>query len=178
MGKDDLSNCIPREEVEKKLAQGAADKVWMVTKLILAFVDKYGEEAWDVAKKVGWERGEWKAPRIEKAMKKAGANFNDPRDRRRLGREEVGFREYVQQTEDKVTVKPDGKVRVEYEITRCPWVDNWNEMGIPKELQVKLDSCLGHMSDQSTNKYFGTKYECDQGLARGRKSCKFVLEKL
>ena len=169
---------VTQEEVEKRLGRGASDKVWTVTSLILAFVDQYGDEVWEIVKKVGWARGERKAARIEKVMKEVGADFNDPRDERRYNREEVGFWEYVKQTEDKVTLKPDGKIRVEYEITRCPWVDTWNEMGLPKELQFKLDSCLGHMSDQANTQYFNTRYECDQGLPRGRSSCKFVLEKL
>jgi hypothetical protein len=169
---------ITQEEVVKRLGSSAADKVWTVTSLALAFVEKYGDEGWEIVKKIGWERGVRKAIRTEKMMKEAGADFNDPREKRRYGREEIGFWGYVEHTDDNVVVKPDGKIRVEYRITRCPWVETWNEMGLSKELQLKLDTCLGVQSDLAHNKYFNVKYECDQGMPKGRDCCKFVLEKL
>jgi len=170
---------VTKEDVSKRLGRGAADKSWTITSLALAFMDKYGEkEALEILKKTGYGRGERNGPRIEKLMKEAGANFKDPRDVRRYLRENVGFWGYVEHTDDNVVVKPDGKVRVEYRITKCPWVDTWNEMGIPLGLQFKLDSCLGIQSDTASMKYFKIKYECDQGLTQGRDCCKFVLEKM
>ncbi len=176
--KSQKGESVPREEVIKRLGRGSADKVWTVTSLALAYLDRFGEEALDLVKKIGYGRGVRNAPRIEKLMKEAGADFNDPREVRKYLRENNGFLGYVEHADDKVEVKPDGKIRVEYRITRCPWVDVWNEMGIPKEMQFKLDSCLGVQTDTATMEYFNIKYECDQGMPQGRDCCKFVLEKL
>ena len=173
-----LNQTLTQDEVVQRLGRGASDKVWVVTSLILAFMNEYGDEALEIVKKVGWARGERNAPRIEKLMREARANFNDPREMRRNLRESVGFLGYVEHADDNVVVNPDGKIRVEYRVRKCPWVDTWNEMGLSKELQLKLDSCLGLQSDMAITKYFNIKYECDQGLPRGRTCCKFVLEKL
>jgi len=165
--------------VTKRLERGAADKVWTITHMALALMKKYGEEeALEIVREAGYARGERNAPLIEKLMKEAGANFNDSRDVRRYLRENNGFWGVCEHTDDSVLTKPGGKVRVEYRITKCPWTDVWNEMGLSKELQFKLDSCLGLQSDLATFKYFEIKYECDQGMAKGRDCCKFVLEKL
>lgn len=172
-----VSGSVTRDDIVKRLGRGAIDKCFTVTHLALSFVDKYGEEAWESLKNTGWARGKRNGPRIEQLMKEAGANFNDPRDVRRYLRENVGFWGFVEHTDDKVVEKPDGKFRIEYRITRCPWVEAWDEMGLSKELQFKLDSCLGLQSDLASFGYFDMAYECDQGLAKGGPWCKFVIEK-
>lgn len=173
-----LSELVSKDEVVKRLGLGAKDKVWSITSLILAFVDKYGDDAWEIAKKFHKERGQRNALRMEKLMKEAGANFNDPRDWRRYLRENVGFWGYVEHTDDEVVTKPDGKIRIEYRITKCPFPETWNEMGLSKELQLKLDTMWGFQTDTISAKHFNLKYECDQGLPQGRSYCKFVVEKL
>ncbi len=169
---------VSQEEVVRRLERGAADKVWTITHLALALIEKIGEkDALEIVKKTGYARGERNGPLIEKLMQEAGANFNDPRDARRYLRENNGFWGVCEHTDDSVVVKPDGKVRVEYRITKCPWTDVWNGMGLPKELQFKLDSCLGLQTDMASMKYLGIHYECDQGMVKGRDCCKFLLEK-
>ena len=165
-------------ELLSTLAFAGSDKVWTVTRLALAFADKYGDEAFEILKKIGYARGERNAPMIEKLMKENGCNFNDPRHFRRYLRETTGFWGYVKDTDDSVVVKPDGKIKLEYRILKCCWAETWKEMGLSRELQVKLDSCLGYQSDMASTKYFNIKYECDQGLPNGRPWCKFIMEKM
>jgi hypothetical protein len=175
---NNLAEIVPQDEVARRLGLGAVDKVWMVTKLVLAFVDKYGEEGWEIYKKMIDDRCERKVLWMKKQMEKDGANFNDPRDIIKYSREYGGFWGYVEHTVDNVSVKPDGKVRVEYRITKCMLPEAWNEMGLSKEVQFKLDSIWGYLGDVGVLKQFDIKYECDQGLPQGRPYCKFVLEKL
>jgi hypothetical protein len=167
-----------KEEVKEQLEKGILDKIGLVSQIMIAFIEKYGEEAYDILKKVGWARGESAARRIEQMMQDAGADVNDPREVRKYLRKNAGFLEYTEHIEDNVEVNQDGKVKIEYRVTKCPWTDTWDKMGIPKEIQYKIDSCIGLQGDTAVTQYFNMKLECDQGLAKGEKWCKFMWEKL
>ena len=59
---------IPVDVVFDKLKKSSEDKVWLVTKIVLAFREKYGDEIFEILTKVGNEWGVRTAENVDKMI--------------------------------------------------------------------------------------------------------------
>ena len=167
-----------KEMALEKLQRNSDDKVWFISKLVLAFQDKYGDEVFDILKEVGTAWGKRTAENVDRMLDERGLDRNDPRNFRTCLRDFLGFLEGVEHQDEKVMPKEDGKLRVEYEITLCPFVKVWREMGIPNDIQEKLCLGIGNQGDITATTHHGIEYSSDLGLPKGTGPCKMVLDKV
>ncbi len=167
-----------KEMAIEKLNRCSDDKVWFITRLVLAFRDRYGDEVFDILKEVGTAWGQRTAENVDRMLDVRGLDRNDPRNFRTCLRDFLGFLEVAQHGNERVTDKEDGKIRVEYELQVCPYVKVWNEMGIPKGIQEKLCLGIGNQGDKTATAYHGIEYTSDLGLPKGTGPCKMVLDKV
>lgn len=172
------SELLTRELAVEKLTRCSDDKVWFITTLVLAFRDKYGEEVFDVLKAVGSAWGRRTAESVERMLGERGLDRNDPRSFRTCLRDFLGFLEVAQHGNERVIRKPDGKVRVEYDLQVCPFVRVWDQMGVPKDVQEQLCQGIGNQGDKVATDYHGIEYTSDLGLAKGTGPCRMVLDKV
>lgn len=167
-----------KEMASEKLNRANADKVWFITRLMLAFRDRYGDEVFDVLKEVGTARGERVAENVDRMLDERGLDRNDPRSFRTCLRDFNGVLEVARHGNERVIQKEDGKVRVEYELQHCPWVTVWDDMGVPKYIQEKLCLGIGNQSDITSTRCHGIEYTSDLGLVKGTGPCKMVMDKV
>jgi predicted hydrocarbon binding protein len=162
----------------EKLNRCSDDKVWFITKLVLAFRDRYGDEVFDILKEVGTTWGMRTAKNVDKMLKESKLDRKDPRNFRTCLRDFLGFLEVAKHGNEKVIQKKNGKIRVEYEIQVCPYVKVWDQMGIPKPVQEKLCLGIGNQGDKTSTAYHGIEYTSDLGLVKGTGPCRMVLDKV
>jgi hypothetical protein len=162
----------------EKINRCSDDKVWFITKLMLAFQDRYGDKVFDILKDVGTEWGMRTAKNVDKMLKDRKLDRKDPRNFRTCLRDFLGFLEVAKHGKERVIEKKGGKKRVEYEIHVCPYVKVWDQMGIPKPIQEKLCLGIGNQGDKTSTAYHGIEYVSDLGLVKGTGPCKMVLDKV
>ncbi len=167
-----------KEMAIEQLNRCSDDKVWFITKLVLAFREKYGDEVFETLKEVGSAWGQRTAENVDRMLDERGLDRSDPRNFRTCLRDFLGFLEVARHSDEKVTQKEDGKLRVEYNINICPFVKVWEEMGISNDIQVELCMGTGNQGDKISTAYHGIEYSSDLGLPKGTGPCKMVLDKV
>jgi hypothetical protein len=162
----------------EKLNRCSDDKVWFITRLVLAYREKYGDGVFDILKEVGTAWGMRTAENVEKMLNERKLDRKDPRSFRTCLRDFLGFLEVAEHGNEEVIEKKDGNLRVEYEIRVCPYVKVWDQMGIPKPIQEKLCLGIGNQGDKTSTAYHGIEYTSDLGLVKGTGPCRMVLDKV
>jgi hypothetical protein len=167
-----------KEQLIETLLLSNDNRAISMADLILKIVGKYGEEVWDLLTDLDYAAGLRRAEIIYNRMKTAGEDrfLPDPRAIRKHVRTVLGVIGIAHHFNEVMEGNPaTGKFKLSYEIDRCPYESNWRKMALPSDVRQKLCRCLGWASDMATNDFFGAWGYEDQGLAKQKPTCSFVL---
>ena len=167
-----------KEQLIETLRLSNDNRAISMADLILKIVGKYGEGAWDLLTDQDYATGLRRAEIIYNRMKATGEDqfLPDPRAKRKQVRTVLGVIGIAHHLNEVMEGDPaTGKFKLSYEIDKCPYESNWRKMGLPPDIRQKLCRCLGWASDMAANDFFGNWLYEDQGLAKQKPTCLFIM---
>ncbi len=167
-----------KEQLIETLRLANENRVVSITDLILKIVERYGEEVWDLLIDQDYATGLRRAEIFYNRMKASGDDrfLPDPRVMRKELRSLLGVIGIAHHLNEVMDGDPaTGRFKLTYEIDHCPYESNWRKMGLSSDLRQKLCRCLGWASDTAANDFFGIWLYEDQGLAKQKPTCSFIM---